>query len=62
MLRSLAAASATLPDNSEFRQLLVDELEAEKKWALAIATLQPIANDPHESPRRAAAREPQAPI
>jgi tetratricopeptide (TPR) repeat protein len=56
-VEGLAAASATLPDNSEFRQLLVDELEAEKKWALAIATLQPIANDPHESPRRAAARE-----
>jgi tetratricopeptide (TPR) repeat protein len=59
-VEGLASASATMPDNSEFRQLLVDELEAEKKWALAIATLQPIANDPHESPRRAAGREQMA--
>ncbi|MDB5691430.1 MAG: hypothetical protein JWO81_493 [Alphaproteobacteria bacterium] len=59
-VENLAAVSATLPANTEIRQLLVDEFAAEKKWGMAIAALQPIANDPHESPRRAAAREQMA--
>jgi tetratricopeptide (TPR) repeat protein len=54
---ALADAENTLPANTQIRQLLVDEFAAEKKWAAAIATLMPIANDPHESPLRAAARE-----
>jgi tetratricopeptide (TPR) repeat protein len=53
----LAAVVATQPGDTKARQLLVDQLAAEGRWALAIATLLPIANSPHESPRRVAARE-----
>ncbi|MEA2998822.1 MAG: hypothetical protein QOK17_655 [Sphingomonadales bacterium] len=53
----LAGAVETMPDNTVMRQALVDELAAEKNWAEAIHYLAPIANDPHESPRRAAAKE-----
>jgi hypothetical protein len=42
------------------RQLLVDEYAAEHKWAFAIAALAPLANDPHDSPLRTAAREKMA--
>jgi tetratricopeptide (TPR) repeat protein len=47
----------TLPADTKSRQLLVDEFARQQKWALAINTLQPIANSPHESPMREAARE-----
>jgi tetratricopeptide (TPR) repeat protein len=57
---NLAAVSATLPGNTQIRQLLVDEYVTDRKWKLAIDTLQPIANDPHESPLRTAAREKMA--
>jgi len=53
----LAGAVETMPDNTLMRQALVDELAAERNWAEAIHYLAPIANDPHESPRRTAAKE-----
>ncbi|HEY0131709.1 MAG TPA: hypothetical protein VGB57_09910 [Allosphingosinicella sp.] len=53
----LAAVVATQPGDTKARQLLVDQLAADARWALAIDTLRPIANSPHESPRREAARE-----
>ena len=54
---ALAAVVETQPGDTKARQLLVDQYAADRRWALAINTLQPIANSPHESPRRAAARE-----
>lgn len=54
---SLQQVVATLPHDTRMRQLLVDELAAEHRWADAIAVLMPIANSPHRSPRRDAARE-----
>jgi hypothetical protein len=53
----LARVVATLPRDTTARQLLVDRLAAEKRWREAIAYLQPIANDTHQSPRREAARQ-----
>jgi hypothetical protein len=53
----LAVAVEKLPDNTAIRQLLVDELENQGRFAEAASTLLPIANDPHESPLRQAARE-----
>lgn len=53
----LAAVVATQPSDTKARQLLVDQLAAESRWAEAIDTLRPIANSPHESPRRALAQE-----
>jgi tetratricopeptide (TPR) repeat protein len=57
---SLAQAVHTLPRDLTIRQLLVDEFAAQKKWAKAIEWLTPMANSPHESPRREAAREQMA--
>jgi hypothetical protein len=51
---------ATLPSDTQARQLLIDQLAAEKRFGEAIAYLQPIANSPYESPRRQAAREQMA--
>jgi tetratricopeptide (TPR) repeat protein len=53
----LAAAVEKLPSNTGVRQMLVDEFAKEGRFGDAIATLAPIANDPHESPMRQAARE-----
>ena len=53
----LAVAVEKLPDNTAIRQLLVDQLENEGRFAEAAFTLLAIANDPHESPLRQAARE-----
>ena len=53
----LEAVVETQPGDTRARQLLVDEYAAQRRWAEAIAALMPIANSPHESPRRAAARE-----
>jgi tetratricopeptide (TPR) repeat protein len=53
----LVAAVEKLPEDTHIRQLLVDEYVSEGQIAAAIATLIPIANDPHESPLRQAARE-----
>jgi tetratricopeptide (TPR) repeat protein len=57
---ALASAAGTLPADTRIRQLMVDELAAERKWARAIAMLQPLANNPLASPRRAVAREQMA--
>jgi tetratricopeptide (TPR) repeat protein len=59
-VENLLAVLLTLPDNTQVRLLLVDEYAAEKKWGQAIALLGPIANDPHDSPLRTAAREKMA--
>jgi hypothetical protein len=56
----LAAAVEKLPRNDSVRQMLVDELANEGKFAAAVFTLSPIANDPHDSPMRTAAREKMA--
>ncbi|MBV8686329.1 MAG: hypothetical protein JOZ90_05060 [Alphaproteobacteria bacterium] len=56
-VEGLTAAMMTLPADTRIRQLVVDEMAAEHRWGAAIAALMPIANDPHESPRRTAARE-----
>jgi tetratricopeptide (TPR) repeat protein len=50
----------TVPADTRARQLLVDQLAADGRWAAAIAFLQPIANSPHESPQRTAAQEQMA--
>jgi tetratricopeptide (TPR) repeat protein len=53
----LSAAVEKLPSNENVREMLVDELASEGKFADAEFVLSPIANDPHESPLRQAARE-----
>jgi hypothetical protein len=53
----LAQVVSMLPRDFSARQLLVDQLESEKRYAEAMAWLLPIANSPHDSPRRTAARE-----
>ncbi|MEA3048339.1 MAG: hypothetical protein QOG84_175 [Sphingomonadales bacterium] len=52
----LRDAVETMPANTVMRQALVDEFASEKNWVEAIGYLAPIANDPHESPRKAAAK------
>lgn len=52
----LAAAVATLPRNTQIRQMLVDELEGQHRYAEAIAILEPIANSAHKSPMWEAAQ------
>jgi hypothetical protein len=56
-LDALAAAVEKLPANTGIRQELVDELAAERRYALAIQALLPLASDTHDSPLRTAARE-----
>jgi 3-hydroxyisobutyrate dehydrogenase-like beta-hydroxyacid dehydrogenase len=56
-VEGLEAVVATLPQQTQFRQLLVGEYVAQRRWRDAIAALTPIANSTHESPRRKAARE-----
>ena len=56
-VEGLAVAVDKLPGDSGVRQMLVDEYAAEGQYGAAIAMLIPIANDPHESPLRQAARE-----
>lgn len=56
-VEGLVAAVEKLPGDSGVRQMLVDEYADEGQYAAAIATLIPIANDPHESPLRQAARD-----
>jgi hypothetical protein len=56
-LQGLEAALAKLPNNTRIRQMLVDELASEHRWDAAINVLAPLANSPHESPLRQAARE-----
>jgi tetratricopeptide (TPR) repeat protein len=59
-LSGLIAAVEKLPRDTNVRQVLVDELAAEKRWSEAMITLGPIANDTHDSPLRQAAREQMA--
>jgi tetratricopeptide (TPR) repeat protein len=56
-VEGLAVAVEKLPGDSGVRQMLVDEYADEGQYGAAIAMLIPIANDPHESPLRQAARE-----
>ena len=48
---------SSLPRDNSARQLVVDQLARDKRYDEAIAWLLPIANSPHESPRRDTARE-----
>lgn len=59
-VRGLEAAVLKLPSNTGIRQMLVDELAAERHFREAMIVLAPLANSPHESPLRAAAREQMA--
>jgi hypothetical protein len=42
------------------RLLLVEEYARQKRWAAAMTTLAPLANSPHDSPQREAARSRMA--
>ena len=55
-VEGLVQVVTTLPRDGAARQLLVDELAAQKRYGEAIAWLQAFANSPHASPRRDAAR------
>jgi tetratricopeptide (TPR) repeat protein len=48
---------STDPADTFPRELLVDELASEGKWANAMAWLAPLANDPHDTPLRESARK-----
>jgi tetratricopeptide (TPR) repeat protein len=52
----LMQAVSLLPRDTAVRQLLVDQLARDKRYDEAIAWLMPVANSPHKSPRREAAR------
>jgi tetratricopeptide (TPR) repeat protein len=56
-VEGLVAAVEKLPGDTGLRQTLVDEFAAEGQYSAAIATLMPLANSPHDSPLRTAARE-----
>ena len=56
-INGLRQVVTTLPSDNGARQLLVDQLARDKHYDEAITWLLPIANSPHESPRREAARE-----
>jgi tetratricopeptide (TPR) repeat protein len=56
-VEALRGVVETLPRDFTIRQLLVDQLAAERRWAEAIAYLTPIANLHWESPGREAARK-----
>jgi len=56
-IKGLLQVVTMLPRDNNARQLLVDQLARDKRYDEAIAWLLPIANSPHESPRREAARE-----
>jgi predicted Zn-dependent protease len=56
-VNALEIAVDKLPKNTNVRLMLVDELAKENRYAEAMFALSPIANDPHESPLRQAARE-----
>lgn len=59
-VEGLEQAVSTEPRDTHARELLVDELASERKWADAIYWLGPIANDPHDSPVRESARTKMA--
>ena len=56
-VEGLMEAVSLLPRENGPRQLLVDQLAREKRYDEAIAWLMPVANSPHRSPRREAARQ-----
>lgn len=56
-VEGLMQAVSTLPKNADLRLRLVNELEGSGRYAEAIGWIIPIANDPHDSPMRSAARE-----
>jgi hypothetical protein len=53
-------AVSLLPRDTEARQLLVDQLARDRRYGEAIDWLMPIANSPHKSPQREAARKQMA--
>lgn len=56
-VEGLEQAVSTEPRDTHARELLVDELSSDHKWADAIYWLGPLANDPHDSPVRESARK-----
>jgi tetratricopeptide (TPR) repeat protein len=59
-VEGLMQVVSTDPADSFPRELLVDELASEGKWANAMAWLAPLANDPHDTPLRESARKKMA--
>jgi tetratricopeptide (TPR) repeat protein len=59
-VNALATAVDKLPGNTNVRLMFVDELSNENRYAEAMIALSPIANDPHDSPMRQAARQRMA--
>jgi tetratricopeptide (TPR) repeat protein len=59
-VEGLEQVVSTDPRDTHPRNLLVDELAADGKWADAIYWLGPLANDPHDSPARDSARKKMA--
>lgn len=53
----LMQAVNLLPRDTLIRQLLVDQLAKDRRYDEAMAWLMPVANSPHKSPRREAARQ-----
>ena len=56
-VEGLMQVVSTLPRDDTVRLELVDQLESDGRYAEAIGWVMPVANDPHESPLRTAARE-----
>ena len=52
----LLQATSLLPRDDRVRQLVVDQLARDQRYDEAMAWLISLANSPHESPRRDAAR------
>ncbi|HEX5237039.1 MAG TPA: hypothetical protein VFW39_01065 [Sphingomicrobium sp.] len=59
-VEGLMQVVSTDPRDTRPRELLVDELASERKWAEAIGWLAPLADDPHDSPVRDSARTKMA--
>jgi tetratricopeptide (TPR) repeat protein len=56
-IEGLAAIMALRPYNEKVRLMLVDAYASQHRYREAIATITPIANSPHDSPQRSAARD-----
>jgi tetratricopeptide (TPR) repeat protein len=59
-VEGLRQVVSTEPSDTLPRELLVDELTSERKWAEAVYWLGPLANNPHDSPVRDSARKKMA--